>query len=55
MAREQLTHDFTIQAYQAHLYAGLRGFFGVEVGPEGIEADMRQPHFFNEWRKNHHG
>jgi hypothetical protein len=50
--REGQPHELPLEYYQEHLDQGVRTFFGVVTGPDGLEADLRQPEMFEEWKKN---
>lgn len=49
--REGQVHDLTTDYYQAALDKGIKGFFGVAVGPDGLEYDTQQPQLFTEWKR----
>ena len=40
-----------MEFYQSHLDAGIQTFFGVVVGPEGLEGDVQQPQLFAERKR----
>jgi hypothetical protein len=48
--REHQRHDLTPHFYRQHLDAGITTFFGVDVGPNGLERDAQQPLIFRRWR-----
>jgi hypothetical protein len=48
--REHQEHELTPAYYQKYLDAGVRTFFGIEVGSEGLAADRQQPLLFEEWK-----
>ena len=50
-AREGVPHDLSSAWYCDMLSQGVRSFFGVVVGEDGLIEDMRRPELFAEWRK----
>jgi hypothetical protein len=49
--REGQPHELTLAFYQDAINKGIMTFFGVTIGPDGLEWDTKQPQFFKEWRK----
>jgi hypothetical protein len=50
-ARENQVHELDVACYCAHIEAGVRTFFGIAIGPDGLEADEQQPGLFREWKR----
>jgi hypothetical protein len=48
--REGQPHELTLAFYQDAINKGIMTFFGVSIGPDGLEWDVRQPQLFKEWK-----